>query len=447
MAAPAFVSPAGAQAAATSTPTSVAYPAATINANDALLAFCFSSGLNGFSSSSGGTWTGVGEVEVASSNSDVLTKRAAGGESGTISIANSGAVLKAYAMLAYRGIISSGAFIEGVATNSGTGGNTVCPNVTTLGPDRKVIYATFRDRYSGTIPTQPTGFTDRLRISETTSTDATIHVFDQDKATAGTVTGPSLDYGADANEWTVIGFALIPEPAAGQTISPSGLGSTAVYGSHTLANVAARTFGPVGALGSAAVYGSHTLSHSSVGQSIAPSGKASAAVFGTHTLSKIAARTISPSGVGSAVAYGSHVAANNSGVHSAAVYGFHQVAEEGFTVTVPPGIAHADAYGSHTVLNTVNAILPVDFESPAQYGSHTLTKEAVGTITHTGFENPKLYGTHSVFLPFQPIAPAGVSSGQRFGAHTLIGGVPNLDPPRMIEYRKVWEKTWSKTYG
>lgn len=111
-----------------------------------------------------------------------------------------------------------------------------------------------------------------------------------------------------------------------QFITPSGQGSAAVYGTHTISNVSAQSLAP-GGIASASVYGTHTIAD--VILAISPNGQASAAVYGTHTLSLASGVQITPAGIASAAAYGTHTIGDvllniaPSGIASARAYGAH----------------------------------------------------------------------------------------------------------------------------
>jgi hypothetical protein len=210
--------------------------------------------------------------------------------------------------------------------------------------------------------------------------------------------------------------------SAGQTVTHSGQGTAAVYGSHTLANVAAQTAAPSGKA-SAAVFGTHTIGPAGTSQPISPTGQASAAVFGTHTLANVVARTLAPSGIASAAVYGSFTIANNAGVPSAAVYGTHQVADSGVTLIGHTGLASSVVYGTHAVANTVELAQPEAGSSAVAYGSHTLSIETFGMASPSGIASAGAFGTHIIADVVLAAAPAGLSSAARMGRHTLIGGV------------------------
>lgn len=220
----AFVA-AGAANSTVGTSSNLEYPAG-LAADDILLICSASSGLT--SPSATGFVTVGAEIEGTSANLQVLWKRATGSESGTIAVAQSGASVKLMIMLAYRGVIATDPPYEAATAANGADVTTACPDLTTLGTNRKVIMVTSKDATQAT-PTTPNPWAERANVNTATSNDQTLHIFDILATATGAVTGPDVTY-ANSNEWFVLGFGLIPASGGSveATVNPAQATITAV---------------------------------------------------------------------------------------------------------------------------------------------------------------------------------------------------------------------------
>jgi hypothetical protein len=207
------------------------YPAG-IQTGDFILVLCWSSGLT---SPSATDFTQMTESENTSSNLQMLYKIAAGTETGTLAVTQSGSNFKMAQILVWRGVNTSTPFEGFASATPGATATTAFPNVTTTGANRWLVYASGKDRLA-TTPTTPVGYTTREAVGDATSTDGTIHCFDQLIATAQTVTGPTVSYGADTNEWVAQGFALIPA-SAGSSDTPLIVTSASGVGEGSVVNL------------------------------------------------------------------------------------------------------------------------------------------------------------------------------------------------------------------
>jgi hypothetical protein len=214
------------------------------------------------------------------------------------------------------------------------------------------------------------------------------------------------------------------------TAAPSGLGSAAVFGTHALANVAARTLQPSG-LGSAAVFGTHSLASVQT-QNILHTGKSSAAVFGSHTFANVAARTLQPAGKSSAAVFGSHTLnkeAISQGVPSAAVFGGLVLTQEDTTTLTMTGKASNVVYGAHTFANVAAQNLSVPGKtSMAATGSHTLGIDQADLISPAGKSSAAVFGTHAIALTIDQISGFAPVSANLTGFPTLLGGAQPVIP-------------------
>lgn len=351
-----------------------------------------------------------------------------------------------------RGVPVSATPVVVTATSNGTSSNSCDLGAATLNSakDYTAVAAAVHDigDSAGTFTGFPAGYGNTGEQNQDAHSAAGIVMGYADKA--GITGASSEDPGAftfpsTARPWCAV-LIVFEGESIGQPVQPSGITGAAVYGSHTIANVAARTFGPVGGLTTAAVYGSHTIGPAESVQTISPSGVASTAVYGTQTIAKVAARTIGPVGnISSSAVYGTSIVASDAGVSSAAVYGTHQVADSGVKVIGVPPAPSMQVYGTAAIGNSVELAAPAGLSSSALYGTHQLSISTPGLMQPSGTASSTVYGTHNVFLPFQGISIPGLLSGQRYGSHTLIGGVPNPDPPRGQLNTKTWA-SWRKLY-
>lgn len=159
--------------------------------------------------------------------------------------------------------------------------------------------------------------------------------------------------------------------AAAQTISPTGIDSTASVGGPTLTGAA--TISPSGVASTVAI-GSHTLSGAAT---ISPGGIASTAQVGEPSLS--GAATIGPSGVGSTATVGEPTLTgaatiSPTGVASTSSVGSHTLTPGGVTIS-PSGISSTVTIGNPIVTDLGNLISPVGIPSTLTIGNPWITTE------------------------------------------------------------------------
>lgn len=191
-----------------------------------------------------------------------------------------------------------------------------------------------------------------------------------------------------------------------QIVEPSGIGSAAVFGSHTIADVVL-SVAPTG-LVSAAVYGSHTITDVDTNFTLLPTGISSAAVYGSH-LVQGSTQLIGPSGISSAAVFGDVVVVheiNSEGVPTAVVYGMHTVSLAGA--------------GSQTVTMT-------GLSTAAVYGTLTAANVAAGAIQPPGRSSAAVFGSHAVADMILLVLPLGITSPRRTGNHVLLGGISSVE--------------------
>jgi Putative Ig domain len=211
--APAFVATGGYGGSASGSTGNITLPA-DIQANDILLMPVF------VANTSGGTvtintpsgWTAVSAQVTLVGGEDLkfFWKRAAGGESGTVTVTSSGGLGGALSftkgeICSYRNCIATGTPFEAVgeAHNSAGTANTAGPDVITTGANRAVVAACFVD--FEVTSAQPSGWTDRVNA---TSGHSFASFSDRAQATAATV--PGMVRAAQNWRWVVWGLALIP---------------------------------------------------------------------------------------------------------------------------------------------------------------------------------------------------------------------------------------------
>lgn len=143
-----------------------------------------------------------------------LWKRCAGTEGGTtLSVAMStGAINRIGVISVYRGCVTSGTPYEGlVSSNTTTGTTIVAPDLTTSGTDRLGILLSSHKDSSQTV-TGATGWSQDWIYDNHTGSGRQAIGYSRTIASAGTVTGVTLNYGFSA-AGTCIALALIPATA------------------------------------------------------------------------------------------------------------------------------------------------------------------------------------------------------------------------------------------
>ena len=206
-----------------------------------------------------------------------------------------------------------------------------------------------------------------------------------------------------------------------QGVSPSGIASTAAYGSPAI------TVGPVtiAVTGKASTlaYGSPTVTPGAV--TIVVSGLASTAAYGSPTVTPGTA-TIVPSGLASTAAYGAltittgPVVVALSSVSSSAAFGAATITPGAVTV-VPVGVASAAAFGALVVVPPPSSFSPTGIASTAAYGSPAVTPGGV-IIEATGLGSAVAFGGADLTRFFN-IDGSGIASAAAFGSPVVTATV------------------------
>lgn len=178
---------------------------------------------------------------------------------------------------------------------------------------------------------------------------------------------PPVTYGAVSEPF------VFSTAAGDQTISPSGIASTALIGSPTLTSAA----------------------------TISPSGIGSTTLIGEPTLS--GAATISPSSISSTTVVGDPVVS-------------------GATIISPPGVESTSSVGEPT-LTSAATISPGGIDSTVVIGSHSLTN--VATISPSGVSSTAVVGSHVLSAGNVTISPTGIPS-------TILIGNPIVSDPSVV---------------
>jgi hypothetical protein len=313
--------------------------------------------------------------------------------------------------------------------------------------------------------TAPSGITQRAEHVQAATHSAFVRLYEDDTASvaarnftiSSSPSGPLMAVtvavkGPGGGSQTVSPSGLASTAALGaptitatRTVSPSGVGSTAALGAPTI--TATRTVSPSGVASTAAL-GAPTLapgpvtlspaglaSTSALGaptlvpgpRTVSPSGVASTAALGAPTLS--AAATVSPSGVASTAALGAPLvsgagAVYPSGVASTAALGAPTLVPGAVTVS-PAGVASTSALGAPT-LTATRTVSPAGVASTAALGAPTLVPGAA-TVSPTGVASTVQFGdvTAGSFLV---VAPSGVASAAQLGSPTVSAGAVTVSP-------------------
>lgn len=196
-----------------------------------------------------------------------------------------------------------------------------------------------------------------------------------------------IAWGADTNAGAYKWNNLNTTGSTSQTISPTGISSTAALGSPTL-TPGSVTISPTGkastlSLGSPTIQSVYTIS---------PVGIALTTTFGAPTLS-VGPVTLSPTGISSTVIFGS------------------LTLQRGTVTLSPTGIASTLSLGS-VALSGAYTLSVSGIASSAILGSPT--PSSMYTLVPTGINSTLAFGTPSVATKLQ-ISPSGIASGLVFG--------------------------------
>jgi len=193
---------------------------------------------------------------------------------------------------------------------------------------------------------------------------------------------PSAFALAATEEWRAQTFA-IPALADVSEIDPSGIASSATYGSATISNVSAQT--------------------------ISSSSLSSNAAFGSVTVAKVTAKNISMSGLGSNALYGTTLFANVTA-----------------KVIAPNGLASSVALGTSAIDKVpAKSITPTGLTSNIVFGSSVLAKVLARTLAVDSIASPSAHGATTISnVPSKEIEPSGLSSSVVFGSAALLNATP-----------------------
>jgi hypothetical protein len=292
-------------------------------------------------------------------------------------------------------------------------------SLTTLSADCLVVAATAVYATSGSWALAATGWTwyGQLPVAGD-ATDWDIGLLHKTSATATanaiSMTGTDVD---GATPHHLIMASLKAVGAAGASVSPAGIGSSAAYGAPVLgaglapAGVAtAATLGAPsaaaqlapGGIGQAAAYGAPAAS-----PSLLPGGIAAASAYGSPTVTPAGAG-IQPSGIGSGAALGAPALAASlapSSIAEASTIGAPGAA----ALLAAAGIATGETWGT-PALTLTTGLLPGGIGSAAAYGVPVLgvglAPGGLGSFAAIG--TPAVMGTHA-------LGPAGLASAAAFG--------------------------------
>ena len=223
------------------------------------------------------------------------------------------------------------------------------------------------------------------------------------------------------------GTAVVAPGAVG--ITPTGIASTAAFGTVTLLATVAIT--PSG-IASTAAFGTAVVAPGAV--AISPTGIASTVAFGTVTIGK-GAVNIAPSGIASTTAFGTPTIASTAaiapaGIASTIAFGTAVVAP-GAANIAPSGIASTTAFGTVTVAQggAPQSISPSGIASTTAFGTASLTPGPV-SIAPSGIASTVAFGTAVVSLASGPqnIAATGIASTNAFGTAAVVAGTVNIAP-------------------
>lgn len=204
---------------------------------------------------------------------------------------------------------------------------------------------------------------------------------------------------------------LAPGPV---NVSPTGIASTAALGSPTVTSNYPLS---VTGIGSTSALGSPTLTPGAV--SLSPTGLASTAALGSPTLSP-GAVNISLTGIASTSALGSPSVTpsqfiTTSGIGSTLALGAPTLSSTYILATT--GIASTLAFGSPTLSPGAVSISPSGLASTAALGSVTLL--SVYILGPTGIASTAAYGSPTLSPGAVTISPTGLASTAALGSPTL----------------------------
>lgn len=284
-----------------------------------------------------------------------------------------------------------------------TGSNIATANSPTLSMTTTVAdtYLGFTDfkNASRTLTGNPTGFTLR---GGTTAGQA--HIFDKTQAVAGTTGSLTATFSGGGSTHSALLYAI--KPATAQTISPSGIASTADVGTPALV----QTVAPSGVAPTSAV-GTPTVMPQ---QFVQPSGIASTSAVGTPSLIE----TISPSGIGSTSVVGDPTLIQQqfvlpSGIASTSDMGTPTLIQQQFIS--PAGISSASGVGHPSL---AHIIAPSGIPSGSAVGDPTLLQQQF--VDPSGISSTSAVGTPALVLT---IIPDGIAPTSAVGDPTITQGI------------------------
>ena len=237
-------------------------------------------------------------------------------------------------------------------------------------------------------------------------------------------------------------------PGAGtQTITGSGLSSTATLGSATIGRGAVN----IGATGksSSVSFGSSVISSS---VNISGNGLASNVTFGSAAIGR-GAVNISASGLSSSATFGSadistgSVNVSASGLSSSVSFGSATISQ-----TIPSqdiqanGLSSTNTFGSASITVGTATISASGLDSSISFGSATITT-GVLTIEASSLSSSLTFGSATITQTSAIIQAAGLPSGVSFGSATLSSGAVIIAASGIISSLSFGSAAISQTYS
>lgn len=215
-------------------------------------------------------------------------------------------------------------------------------------------------------------------------------------------------------------------PGAGtQTITGSGLSSTATLGSATIGRGAVN----IGATGksSSVSFGSSVISSS---VNISGNGLASNVTFGSAAIGR-GAVNISASGLSSSATFGSadistgSVNVSASGLSSSVSFGSATVSQGAITINAS-GLDSSLSFGAATITTGSVNISASGLDSSVTFGAAAISQGSIN-INASGLDSSASFGSAVITTGAVNISASGLSSGATFGSATISQTIPSQD--------------------
>ena len=284
---------------------------------------------------------------------------------------------------------------DGIWGTSSVSGALLAPSVTATAATFLLSVATRSGDVAPTV-TFPAGMTSA--INDTSAANSADYAATQTVSAGATGTRSWSFTGTGSTVGYAIGNILIKAAPVDQTVSPSGIASTAALGSPSVS---------AGAV------------------TVSPTGIASTAAVGTPTVSA-GAVTVSPSGIGSTAAVGAPTVAagpvtvSPGGIAPTSTVGTPAVDAGAVTVT-PSGIAPTSAVGQPALAAGALTVAPVGIGSTAAVGVPEIGAGMVEVIPD-GIAPTSTVGTPTVAGGDVTVQPGGIASTSAVGTPTVESG-------------------------